>query len=212
MAYEAWYGSFGAYPFNTDDEYPDGVLRRAFRGNQIYLDDPPAHANESVRQAELDAISSAYEFESSINTLIAQGDFSEGRVDKFSDETGVDTAASSNEVYSAEDDAYSPDEGTDMSLISEGFEVDWMPFVGGIVIEVEEIDEIEVNTDVKAYISGNGSDWTQVTLSKVSTFGLSRYVLVGTEDVGVRGEEMRWKIDTDNEIDIKIHSVGLLWR
>lgn len=213
MAYEAWYASFGAFPFDPTGTYPDGVTFRAGRGNQFYLDDAPAEGHEVVRKMDVDSLSGAYEFDLAINNYIIRNDYPEGIIDEFADETGIDTAASANEVYDAVNLLYSPDTGTDMSLVSEEVAVDWYPFTGALVVLMEEVDSITINTDIKGWVSGdNGSNWTQVTLAKAYNLTLAKFVLVGEVTVGTRGQSMAWKVTTHNLKDLKIHAASLLWR
>ena len=213
MADEAWFGSMGAFPFSSTDTYTDGILRRAFRGNQIYLDDAPEHANEAVRQGELDAISGSYEFDLSINSYILRQDFSDGIIDLFADETGVDTATSTNEVFSGVTDTYAPSSGTNMTLVSEDVTQSWFPFRAGLVILMEEEDTITINTDIKGYISGDGgSNYVELTLAKAFDLTLAKYVLIGVDDIVTRDNDMKWKITTHNTKDLFLHSVSLLWR
>lgn len=212
MAYEAWYGPFGAFAFDPTSAYSDGVLKRAFRGNQIYLDDAPSSPYEAVRHLELESLSGVHEFDLAINSYIARGDFAEGIVDAFEDETGVDTITSTNEVYNVAD-FYEPDTGLDMTLVSADNVVNWMPFSAAIVISIEEVDTPILNTDIKAWVSADGgSNYTQITLSKAFDVTLTKFILIGTVTIGTRGSTMKWKVSTHNTIDVKIHSVALIWR
>jgi len=50
---EFWIGSVGPLLYYDTDTYPDAVTLRAFRGEQIYLENAPANDEEVVRLVDL---------------------------------------------------------------------------------------------------------------------------------------------------------------
>lgn len=101
-----------------------------------------------------------------------------------------------------------------MTLISESTEAEDVPDSVRIVVMAEDVDSIILNTDVKVYASrDDGANWVQATLTKETDIGNGKKVLAGTADISGQASDktMRWKLETLNEKDMKIHGLGELW-
>lgn len=84
-----------------------------------------------------------------------------------------------------------------------------------IVIFEEDIDEVILNTDLKAYVSRDGgTTFTQVTLADEGGYIENARVLSGVADVSGQpsGTNVVYKIVTDNLKVLKIHGVGISWK
>lgn len=104
----------------------------------------------------------------------------------------------------------------DMTLISESQPADIEPTKARIVISEEDVDEITLNTDIKAYISrDDGSTWAEAIWAIEKVYGSTERIFVGHADLSVSGigsgTDMRYKIETLNEKRLKIRSTSLLW-
>ena len=89
-----------------------------------------------------------------------------------------------------------------------------------IVLMIEDVaGTATLNTDIKAYISRNGSAFTSaVTLVNEASWGANKKVLTA-HDVDISGitagTSMKWKIETLNQSATKrtsIHAVSLGWK
>jgi len=107
----------------------------------------------------------------------------------------------------------------DMTLISNATTaLDGAPTTGDLVITyTDAAGTATVNTDIKAYISRNGSAYSSaVTLvSQGTTGGHTILTANGVDLSGITtGTSMRWKIETLNQSaskDTRIHAVSLGW-
>lgn len=103
----------------------------------------------------------------------------------------------------------------DMTLISNNTEAESQPDEGRLVLFEEDVDAVTLNTDLKAYVSrDNGANWIQVTLSDEGDYDTSKRILVGTADISGQAADktMKWKVETLNNKDLKLHGIGMLWR
>ena len=102
-----------------------------------------------------------------------------------------------------------------MTLLSEVMVAEEVPTEGRIILFEEDTDVITENTDLKAYISrDNGTTYTQVTLVDEGGYDSSRRILAGTVDISSQpsGTNMKYKITTHNNKNLKLHGVSLFWR
>lgn len=153
-------------------------------------------------------------FRIAINNGLSVQNMVDGFVDEFEDETGVDLAASVNEVYDATDDFYKPTAATNMDLISNTVTAEDQPTDTNIVVLQEDIDAVTVNTDIKAYASRDGgTTFTQITLTDEGDFDSVIRILSGSVDISGQpvGTSMEYKIETLNTKQQKIHGVALQW-
>jgi hypothetical protein len=141
-----------------------------------------------------------------------------GLMDTFIDESGVDTTASTFELYNAEGDYYSVDTplSNNMTLISLSTTATSTPIKGRIIIFEEDVDFITLNTDLKAYVSRDGgTTYTQLTLIDKGFYsGTTKRILVSeVTDISAQpaGTSMKWKVTTHNNKDLKLHGISLNW-
>jgi hypothetical protein len=88
-----------------------------------------------------------------------------------------------------------------------------VPTDANIVIWQQDVTAITLNTDLKAYASRNGgSTYGQITLAEVANLTTGR-VLTGTVDISAQSSatDMKYKIETLNAKEQKIHAVALQW-
>ena len=102
-----------------------------------------------------------------------------------------------------------------MILISVAITAIAQPTKCRIVLFEEDIDSIILNTDLKAYMSrDNGASWTQLTLINEGNYDSSKKILAsGSTDILSQpsGTSMKWKIETLNNKNLKLHSIGNNW-
>ena len=86
------------------------------------------------------------------------------------------------------------------------------PSDGYVVLDVEPIDSITNNTDIKAYISINdGSNYEEVTLdaSPFKTLGSHQYVRGDIIDITARTDKtVRFRVTSHNLKALKVHGIG----
>jgi len=103
-----------------------------------------------------------------------------------------------------------------MTLISESTTAQSEPDSARIVILEEDVDSINLNTDLKAYVSKDGgSTWALGTLSDAGNYDSSKQILVADFDLTTSGigsgTDMEYKIETANNKNLKLHATGLSW-
>ncbi|MBC8337136.1 MAG: hypothetical protein H8E39_00455 [Alphaproteobacteria bacterium] len=101
----------------------------------------------------------------------------------------------------------------DMTLVSNATTALAEPTDAFIALWQEDVDAITPNTDLKAYASRDGgATWTQITLTQDATLGTGR-ILTGSADISAQpsGTSMKYKVETLNTKEQKIHGVALQW-
>jgi len=103
-----------------------------------------------------------------------------------------------------------------MTLISDSFTAEAEPDSGRIVLLEEDVDNITLNTDLKAYATRDGgSSWVEGTLADEGDYDSSKQILVANFDFtqsGVgSGTDMEYKLVTANNKDLKLHASALTW-
>lgn len=101
------------------------------------------------------------------------------------------------------------------TLISEGFTAVSQPDDGRNVIFIEEVDALVLNTDIKAFISrDDGTTYSEITLVNRGEYQNGKNILAGSVDISSQpaGTTMRYKIQTFNNKNLKIHGNGLSWK
>jgi hypothetical protein len=124
----------------------------------------------------------------------------------------VTMTTSTGEVCVAEVEFYKGGAGN-MTLLSNATTALAAPDDANIVIWQQDTDAITLNTDLKAYSSRNGgTTYTQMTLAEVASLTTGR-ILTGTVDISGQSSAtaMKYKIETLNTKDQKIHAVALQW-
>ncbi len=117
--------------------------------------------------------------------------------------------------------AYSPPTGgSDLTLQSVATTAQSVPTTGDIIMLIEDaFGTATTNTDVKAYISRDGSAFTSaVTLTDEGNWGTNKRILAA-HDVDISGitsgTSMKYKITTHNQSagskETKIHATSLAW-
>ena len=101
-----------------------------------------------------------------------------------------------------------------MTLISDSFTAEAQPDSARIVLLEEDVDSVTLNTDLKAYMSiDDGSNWHQGTLSDEGDYDTSKRILVANFDVSAEADtDVKYKIETANEKDLKLHATGISWK
>jgi len=100
-----------------------------------------------------------------------------------------------------------------MTLVSNATTALATPTDNFIVLWQEDVDSVTLNTDLKAYVSRDGgTTWTQITLAKEATLTTGQ-ILTGSADISGQpsGTSMKYKVETLNTKEQKIHAVALQW-
>lgn len=147
-----------------------------------------------------------------IGVLDGTGDYFNGHIDEFRWSKGVARWTSNFTPPTGE---YTVSTGFEnMTLISEAHSVDSAPSTIDLVLREEDVDSITLNTDLLAYASrDDGATWEQGTLSVDNTFDANSRILKCSCNVSGQpsGTDLRYKIVTANEKDLKIHGTARLW-
>ncbi len=112
------------------------------------------------------------------------------------------------------DNVYAVGVTQNMTLISNDTEADTQPDEGRLVILEEDVDSITINTDIKAYVSrDDGTTWSQITLVDEGNFDSNKQILVASVDISGQPADktMKYKIETLNNKELKIHGTAMLW-
>ena len=89
-----------------------------------------------------------------------------------------------------------------------------------LVVFEEDVDSVIINTDIKAYVTREGSDptsatWVQVILQDDGKFQGDKRILTGIADLDITGmssgTDLAFKITTHNTKELKIHAVSMNW-
>ena len=100
-----------------------------------------------------------------------------------------------------------------MTLVSNATTALAQPDEAFVVLWQEDVDAVTLNTDLKAYASRDGgTTFTQITLAEEAALSTGR-ILTGTVDISGQpaGTSMKYKIETLNTKEQRIHGVGLEW-
>jgi hypothetical protein len=90
-----------------------------------------------------------------------------------------------------------------------------VPLSARIVLFEEDVDSVSLNTDLKAYISrDNGTTYSQATLIDEGNYITGARVLSGVVDVSGQpsGTDVKYKIETLNNKNLKIHGTAISWK
>ena len=102
-----------------------------------------------------------------------------------------------------------------MTLLSNAQVVDDVPTSARIVLFEEDIDSTTLNTDLKAYISrDNGTTYSQITLEDEGNYIIGARVLSGLVNISSQpsGSNVKYKIETLNNKNLKLHGTGISWK
>jgi len=105
-------------------------------------------------------------------------------------------------------------EASDMTLISDTFVAESAPDDGRIIILEEDISDITLNTDFKAWMTvDSGSNWHQGTLSDEGDYDAIKRILVADFDVSAQANtNIEYKLTTHNSKILRVHASGLSWK
>ena len=101
-----------------------------------------------------------------------------------------------------------------MTLISNAITAEVEPDNARAVIFEEDVDSITINTDLKFYITRDGgTTYTQLTLVDEGDYASGKRILVGNIDISGQpsGTTMKYKLESLNNKNLKIHGVAELW-
>ena len=101
-----------------------------------------------------------------------------------------------------------------MILISEDWSATSNPDNGRLILFEEDVDSITLNTDLKGYISrDDGTTWEEITLEDIGNYEANKRILAGNADLSGQGTAtgypIRYKVQTFNNKDLKIHGAGI---
>jgi len=141
----------------------------------------------------------------------------DGMVDRYQDETGIDTGSCVNQVYDGTNHLYSPSGAyNNMTLQSIAFVAASTPQDARLVIFEEDVSSITLNTDIKGWISRDGgTTWSQVTLANEGNYQSPRRVLAGIVDLVPQPVQsvynVKYKVTTHNNKNLKLYGASLSW-
>ena len=101
-----------------------------------------------------------------------------------------------------------------MTLLSENFTAETQPDNSRIVIFEEEVDTITENTDIIAKVSRDGgTTFSTITLTDEGDYETGKRILTGLVVISGQpaGTSMKYKIETANNKDLKVHGTALSW-
>jgi len=131
-----------------------------------------------------------------------------GYIDEVRISKGIARHTTNFDVPSNEYSAYS---GVG-NMVLESIDIipDFEPIDARVVIREEDIDTIELNTDLTLSIL-KGDTWNAGTLTETQRQDSARLLTSEIPLTGT-GTTLRYRLNSYNEKRLKIHSVGLLWR
>lgn len=102
-----------------------------------------------------------------------------------------------------------------MTLVSNAVTAEAQPNQGRIALFEEDVDAVTINTDLKAYCSRDGgTTWTQLTLVDEGDYETGKRILSSAAvaiSAQPAGTSMKWKVETLNNKNLKLHAVGVNW-
>lgn len=161
----------------------------------------------------------SFRLSQNMNSQIFQ--MEDGIMDWYDDESYVDLINSVNQVYvnyfgtafyyRPELVGYVPQ---NMSLQSIALDSNGVSGGARIVMLIEDVDAIILNTDLKAFVSrDNGTTWTEAVLEVEGNCLNNFNVLVADIDLSLQPEDLHlvYKICSYNNKNLKIYSTALSW-
>ncbi len=107
--------------------------------------------------------------------------------------------------------------GGDMSLVSTATTASSAPTKGDLILLYsDQAGTGALNTDLKGYISRDGTNFTEVTLTAEGTYGSQKVAVAHDVTLtSASGTSMKWKVTTHNQSagskEQRIHAVSLGW-
>jgi len=102
-----------------------------------------------------------------------------------------------------------------MTLLSNSQTAEAVPTSARLVLFEEDVDSVTLNTDLKAYVSrDNGTTYSQVTLEDEGNYITTARILQGVVDISGQpsGTNIKYKVETLNNKDLKIHGTAVSWK
>ena len=152
-------------------------------------------------------------FKMAVNDGLTIFNLVDGVVDEFHDNTGVDTAESSNATYDASADTFS-NSTTSMTLISDTFTANTTPSTARIVLFAELPDG---TSDFTISATRDNSTFNNITLTDEGYQAGSSGIKIFSGSTSLTGSsspqvQVRWKIVGSSLTGTnKIHGVSLQW-
>ncbi len=148
-----------------------------------------------------------------------------GNIDEFRLSNVVRTADSGDPLYSSNGTTYTvPTEaysdttaGSDLTLQSTATTASSAPTKGDLILLYsDQAGTGALNTDLKGYISRDGTNFTEVTLTAEGTYGSQKVAVAHDVTLtSASGTSMKWKVTTHNQSagskEQRIHAVSLGW-
>ena len=153
-------------------------------------------------------------FKLAVNDGLTVFNLIDGVVDEFHDNTGVDTAESSNATYDASADTFS-NSTTSMTLISDTFTANTTPSTARIVLFAELPDG---TSDFTISATRDNSTFNNITLTDEGYQAGSSGIKIFSGSTSLTGSsspqvQVRWKIVGSSLTGTnKIHGVSLQWK
>ena len=101
-----------------------------------------------------------------------------------------------------------------MTLISDTFTAEAQPDIGRIVLFTEDIDSIILDTDLILKISrDSGTTYSTAILENVGEYESGKNILTASVDISGQpaGTNIKYKLETANNKNIRIHGTGMSW-
>jgi len=102
-----------------------------------------------------------------------------------------------------------------MTLLSNAQIAEAAPTSARLVLFEEDVDAITLNTDIKGYVSrDNGTTYSQVTLEDCGNYVSGAQILQGVVDISAQpsGTNMKYKVETLNNKNLKLHGAAISWK
>lgn len=152
----------------------------------------------------------------SISEGFAIHDMVDGFADVYTDETGVNTGASTDQVYDSSNDFYGGGGSANFTLIGATQTANSAPTNARMVVLYEAVDSSTLNTDctIEISIDGGSTYSTAFTLVKEADYDANVEILT-TDDLALdstSGTSVVYRFKTLNEKVQRIHGVYIQWR
>jgi len=208
-------GGTGGY-FKTANVFPSGgwhhlIIARLSTGYwKIYFDN--VEQTLTINTSGTDALS-AYGLV--FGHQVGQNRDFNGKMDDFRLYSGAVTSAMRDLIYNGGDGTENDSTSStveNMTLISNSTTAENTPVSTRIVIFEQDVDAITLNTDLKAYVSCNGTDYEQITLADGGDYETGCRVLSGhVANEALSATTIKYKLMTFNNKKCKIHGTSVQW-
>jgi hypothetical protein len=140
----------------------------------------------------------------------------DGKVDAFMDESGIDSAVfgDGSKASIADPGKLESTLGETLTLLSSVTLATKIPDSAHLVLLEQDIDSIELNSDLKGFISRDGgATWSEIVLSYAGQFDATTRILVGTHQFldEPSASSMKYSI-TANSKKVVLKGVAMEWK